>query len=809
MQMTALKFRMLGATTLALLFTFGDTAHGQDGKNQLVHANHPWMNAKMSPERRASLLVQVLTLSQKEEQLTGSPIGVLAELPSCLGGRHILGIPDLEIPTFRITNGPVGIGQNDCVSTKIKPSNLMGVFVDPSSAKATALPSAIALAATFDPAVATEFGNVIGAEARNLALQEFEAPGLNLARLPVLGRNFEYFGEDPLLSGKMATAEAVAVQNNGVIAMGKHFVANEQETNRMGVAEIVDDQVLHELYLLPFEMLVKDGNVGSLMCSYNTINGHQACQNAETLTHVLRDQWGFKGFVQSDFGAAHDTAGDLLAGMDLELTAFAPVWTVAKLDSALKAGHIAEADMDRALLRRYTQMFRLGIFDRPLRQTPIDFESGGDHARAIGSKTLVLMQNNGVLPFTRSAKNIVVVGKKTQVYAQQAVAGGAKVGVAFGAGGGSSDVVPSYTVSPVEGLKNVLSKVGNSHATVQLILIDDNNAAATIHGEQSTFEAALRSAAGADQVVIMAGTISEEGADRASFTTNAGTSLVQSGDNLDWYTPHPNVVTTSSAQGNSNTVAMIKAILGTTSATRIPMSHKTVLVLKDTAGVALDPSFVGDSGPAILEAWFPGQEDGNIVAEALYGVTNPSGRLPVTVPVAGHSFMSSVTPKQFPGVLEGGVPTVTYEENLDIGYRWYDSKSIKPAFPFGFGLSYTNFSLSSTFMAKSASDAKYYVKTKVTNKGKVDGSEVVQVYLGVPSGSYLPQPPKRLVGFQRVAVPHGKSATVTITIDPSASNHPLSVWDKQSQQFVIPTGTFTVYAGDSSENVIKLGAFTR
>ncbi len=807
--MTAFKSRILVATTFLFLFTCGSAVRGQDAHNRLPHSDHPWMEAQLSPNRRASLLVQALSLSQKEQQLTGSPIGVLPELPSCLGGRHILGIPNLEIPTFRITNGPVGIGQNDCVSTRIKPNNLMGVFVDPSSAKATALPSAIGLAATFDSAVATEFGNVIGAEARDLALQEFEAPGLNLARLAVLGRNFEYFGEDPLLSGKMATAEAVAVQNNGVIAMGKHFVANEQETNRMGVAAIVDDQVLHELYLLPFEMLVKDGNVGSLMCSYNTINGHQACQNADTLTHVLRDQWGFKGFVQSDFGAAHNTSADLLAGMDLELTAFAPVWTTAKLDSALKAGQITESDLDRALLRRYTQMFRLGIFDRPLLQTPIDFKGGGEHARSIGSKTLVLMQNNGVLPFSRTAKRVVLIGKKTQVYAQQAVAGGAKVGVAFGAGGGSSDVVPPYTVTPVEGLKSVLSKAGNSHATVQLILIDDDNAGATIDGEQSTYEAALGAAAAADQIVIMAGTISEEGADRASFTTSAGTSLVQSGDNLDWYTPHPNLVTTNSAQGNSNTVAMIKAVLGTTSKTGRSMPLKTVLVLKDSAGVALDPSLIGDSGPAILEAWFPGQEDGDIVAEALYGVTNPSGKLPVTVPITGHSFMSSVTPNQFPGVLEGGVPTVTYEENLNIGYRWYDSKSVKPAFPFGFGLSYTNFSLSSTFKAQSASDPKYYVKTKVTNRGKVDGSEVVQVYLGVPSGPYLPQPPKRLVGFQRVAVPHGKSATVTITIDPSASNHPLSVWDKQSQQFVVPTGTFIVYAGNSSQNVIKLGTFTR
>src|SRR5438105_12090155 len=225
--MTAFRLRMFGPVAFAALLAVCISAHPQSVSNQALNVAHPWMNTEEQPERRAALLRKVMTLEQKEEQLTGSPVGILPELPSCLGGRHIVGIPNLGIPTFRITNGPVGIGQNDCVSTAIKPGNLMGVFVDASSAKATALPSAIALAATFDPSVATEFGNVIGVEARHLALHEFEAPGVNLARLPVLGRNFEYFGEDPLLTGKMATAEAVAVENSGVIAMGKHFVANE------------------------------------------------------------------------------------------------------------------------------------------------------------------------------------------------------------------------------------------------------------------------------------------------------------------------------------------------------------------------------------------------------------------------------------------------------------------------------------------------------------------------------------------------------------------------------------------------------
>src|SRR6266705_541321 len=239
----------------------------------------PWMNTALAPEQRAALLVGAMTLAQKEEQLVGSLPGILPELPQCKGGRHVTGIPSLGIPTLRITNGPVGIGQNDCVSATIPPVLVMiggdlvdvSVYSDASSAKATALPSAIALAASFDPAVANEFGNVIGTEANNLALHVFEAPGVNMARIPVLERNFEYFDEDPFLTATTAVAEIKAVQAKGIIAMAKHFAANEQETNRMTIQETVDRRVLREIYLLPFEMSVKDGDTASVMCSYNSV----------------------------------------------------------------------------------------------------------------------------------------------------------------------------------------------------------------------------------------------------------------------------------------------------------------------------------------------------------------------------------------------------------------------------------------------------------------------------------------------------------------------------------------------------------
>ena len=766
------------------------------------------MDPALAPEQRATLLVGAMTLPQKEQQLVGNAPEIVPELPQCLGARHVRGIASLAIPTLRITNGPVGIGQNDCVDPSV-----MGfaAFSDPSSAKATALPSAIALAASFDPAVATEFGNVIGTEANNLALHVFEAPGVNMARIPVLGRNFEYFGEDPFLTGTTAVAEIKAVQSRGIIAMAKHFAANEQETNRMTIQETVDDRVLHELYLLPFEMAVKDGGTASVMCSYNSVNGFQACEQKHLLTDVLRNQWGFEGYVQSDFFAVKSTAASMLAGLDhlmpfpmMIVPPFTPVWSPAELNAALAAGQLQVSDLDRALLRRYTQMFKMGIFERqPLMQTPIDFAGGGAKARAIGVQSGVLLQNdNHVLPFdANTVRNVVVIGKATQVYAQQAVAGGSLVGKPMGAGGGSSDVVPNYTVTPVDGLKDVLNALGNTAATVTLITVKDDN---------SDLNAARTAAAAADAVIIMAGTIAEEGADRASFVDSTGLSMTVVGDGLDWYVAGPNAISTATSNppANSNTVAMIMGILGATSATAKPMIAKTALVLKDNAGVAMDPVLLGAAGPAILEVWFPGQEDGHIVADLLFGVTNPSGKLPVTFPQVGQGFMDWVRtdPSVYPGVKNAvGQPAVEYKEGLAIGYRWYDAKGVTPAFPFGHGLSYTTFSMSDLTVTPKISDGTQPIQIQfaLQNTGGRAGAEVPQLYLGFPSA--IGEPPKRLVAFAKLQLNPGETTNVQLTIDPAATNHPLSYWDSNSNNWNIANGFYPIYVGSSSGDIALRG----
>jgi beta-glucosidase len=851
---------MLLASSAALSLSGASASHAQT-----VTVN-PWMALETIAEqaaaqgdaareavanRRAKSLLSAMTLEQKLQQLTGAKPEILPELPQCFGARHVSGIAALNIPTFRITNGPVGLGQNDCVSVEVA-NNLLKVpgfgsisaaYTHPSSAKATALPSAIGAAASFDPAVAGMYGEVIATEMNNLGLHVFEAPGVNMARLPILGRNFEYFGEDPYLSGVMAVAETKAIQARGLIAMPKHYAANEQETNRMTIQTTVDRQTLREIYLLPFEMAVKDGKPGSIMCAYNYVNGQSSCESKELLTDVLRKDWGFSGYVQSDFFAMKSTVATLANGMDHEMP-LPMYWAPDKMTAALSSGALNVGQIDTALERRYTQAFKAGIFDRKLVQTPIDFAAGGKLARTIGTRAAVLLQNNGALPLRSDVKSLVLVGKASQVYAQQAVAGGALLGKPMGSGGGSSDVVPNYTVSPIDGLRSALAERGNTQAAVKMVLVDDANSSATIDGRKVSFADAIAEVAGADAVVMMAGTISEEGADRASFAAADGKKLgapASAGSSLNWYADRSDVIAVADtaalkpADGNtritlaknSNTTAMIDAVMAARSATGKPMAAKTVLVLKDNAGVSLPAMLLGRKGPAILEAWFPGQEDGNIVADVLFGKTNPSGKLPVTFPVEGKGFLDRIEPAQFPGTLsaDGKTQTVTYSEQLNVGYRWYDANAggncaVKAgrnpcvAFPFGHGLSYTRFAVAQPRVSFDDASKTWRASARVSNTGKMAGAEVVQVYVTLPSSANaigLRQPPKRLVGFGRIELAPGASGEVSVVIDPAASNHPLSVWNQAEGKWVMPAGSFKIWLSRSSapRDLVMAGTIER
>ena len=699
------------------------------------------MDKSLSPRERAEKLVAAMTLEQKIAQLHGAMETInIYDLPSAdemnamspeeqdqlmaqiQVQRHVKGIEELGIPRFRITNGPVGVGMGDG---------------HPSPA-ATALPMSIGLAAGFDPELAREYGDIIGSETATLGQHVLEGPGVCLHRTPIAGRNFEYFSEDPYLSGVMGVEVTKAIQEHGIIAMGKHYVVNDQEYERFRTSVEVDEHVLRELYLLPFEMLVKDGDIAAMMSAYNRVRGVYATENRYILNDILRDEWGFQGYVQSDFWSCRSAAGSLNAGMDHEMPD-AKWLNETNVKNALEDTSLEIQTVDRALIRRYTQMFRFGQFERPYNPGEIDAKGHGAISRKIGSQTAVLLKNEGeMLPLDPKAYgSIVIIGQSEFV------------DDACNGGGGSSKVTPLYTVPPVEGMQNVLQGLGS----------DTKVSKVTVAKDLSNLEEAKSAATEADMVILMAGLVASEGVDL----------------------PSPNMLNDQNR--------MVDELL--------EINPQTVVVMKDSSPVMM-PWI--SKAKAVLEAWNQGTEDGHVVADLLFGVVNPSGKVPTTYAASEGDLLYADNPERYPGTDEGnGFPVIRYSEGLNMGYRWFQSQEIKPLFPFGYGLSYTSFELSGFSVTPSQTDGKspITVNVTVTNTGKVAGAEVVQVYLGIPVKG---QPPKRLVGFQKVYLEPNESREVTITIDPIATNHPMSVWDYYDHDFVVKPGEYTVYLGTSSED---------
>jgi beta-glucosidase len=665
-----------------------------------AHVGHP-PGPPRDPAARARAIVAQMTLDEKIQEMHG--------IQDADHLRYVPGVPRLGIPPLVITNGPAGVGPGDAHA----------------QAPATALPAPISLAASFDSSAARQYGRIVGSEAGDLGNGFVEGPDVDIMRVPQNGRTFEGFGEDPYLDGQIAAADIAAAQTQGIIAEAKHYTANNQETNRFTVNEGIDERTLHEIYLDPYQAAITQGGAGAVMCAYPKIDGTFDCENDTLLTGALRGQLGFHGFTTSDFGATHSTVGSIDAGLDLEMPT--GVYFDTALKTAVTNGQVSMATLDNALVTRFTVMIKAGLFDHPPTVKPIPAQADGAVARTLAEDGMVLLKNGAVsattgasplLPLNSAAlRSIAVIGP----YAGAAMTGG----------GGSSHVVPLYTVDPVTGIKN------RAGPTVSVTYND---------GSDTT--AAAAAAKSADVAVVMVGDSEKEGHDR------------------------PNL----SLSGNQD--ALVEAV-----ATANP---HTVVVLKTGAPVLMP--WVGQV-PSIVEAWYPGEEDGNAVAAVLFGDVDPSGKLPVTFPVAAGDVPAS-TPAQYPGV--NG--TATYSEGVFVGYRHYDQAGIAPLFPFGFGMSYTTFAFSRLTVHAVPGD-RVTVSALVTNTGHRAGAEVAQLYVGDPG--VVPEPPNQLQGFTKVDLAPGHHTLVTFELPAQA----FSYWDVTTHSWRVAGGTYRIRVGDSSRDL--------
>ncbi len=678
-----------------------------------------------TPDQRAGALLQQMTLDEKLQLVHGAlmdynagPLGSAGWVP---------GIPRLGIPDQNLADGSVGVG------------NGVG--------QATALPSSIASAASWDLDEAYKYGAVIGKEMRAFGQNVNLGGNVNLTgREPRDGRTFETKGEDPVLAGRITAAHLRGIQDQHVIAGIKHYAFNDQETGRTLANVVIDDRSARESDLLAFEIGIKESNVQSVMCSYNLVNGAWACGNNYLLNEVLKGDWAFPGFVMSDWYATHDPAGDAMAGLDQEQPGDHPYGTSwgEDLSSAIQKGDLSMSRLNDMVRRILRAMYAVGLFEYPASIHPIDAKGDAAIAQEIEEQGAVLLKNSGgQLPLDPAKlTSIAVIGSH------------ADTGVLSGAG--SAQVIP----------------VGGP--ALQLAPLCPPCWGSQIYDPSSPLKAIQAQAPNADVQY-------DDGTNIASAVALAKSSTVAIVFLSNWESEGMDLPDLNFSNGQDALVSAVAAA-----------NPHSVVVLQN-GGPQVMPWLSAVS--AVLEAWFPGQRGGEAIANLLFGKVNPSGKLPMTFPASVRDL-----PRPFiPGDPNATAPfDVPFSEGFNVGYKWYDAKGITPLFPFGFGLSYTTFSISNAkaVAGQSTDGWTVTVNANVSNTGAVAGAEVVQVYLGLPASTG--EPPRRLVGWSKVGLNPGDSAAIAIVIDSNDSSHPLSYWDTGSGSWQIAPGDYTVYVGNSS-----------
>jgi len=652
----------------------------------------PWSDARLSPDQRAALLNRELTFDERIALLHGPMAlpfkpGVHIPAEAIQAAGYVPGIPRLGVPALYETDASLGVTN----PMQIRPGD-----------GATALPSGLALASTFSPALAFAGGAMIGSEARAKGFNVLLAGGVNLAREPRNGRNFEYLGEDPLLAGILAGESIRGIQSNHIISTAKHFALNDQETGRHVANELIGEAALRESDLLAFELAIEAGQPGAVMCAYNKLNGPYACGNDFLLNHVLKGNWHYPGWVMSDWGAVYAT--DFAAkGLDQESgeQLDEQVWFDAPLRAAVKSGAIPAArleDMTRRILR---SMFADGLFEFPVQRGDIDFAAHTEIARKEASEGIVLLQNrNHLLPLDSSVSRILIVG------------GSADLGTL--SGGGSSQVIPPGLQS-----RNVVHVGGSGELAILANMVYQSSAPleairARVPHANVTFDsglypsAAAASARHSDVVIVFANQWMTEGQDAPDLTLPAG----------------QNELIQAVAAANPHTIVVLQ-----------------------TGGPVLMPWL--SQSESVLEAWYSGAGGADAIADVLFGIVNPSGHLPMTFPKSVGRLPGFGLPDKQPF-------DVLHPVGSELGYRSAEQAAL---FPFGHGLSYTSFTYSDLQLATGSA---LTVSFKVRNTGEVKGKAVPQVYLTSAGGKRI----KRLVGFAKVELAAGEEQRATVTIEP-------------------------------------------
>lgn len=689
----------------------------------------PWSDASLSPDERALLLEQAMTPDERLGLLHGIfavPI-FNPKLPEGAIGSagYVPGILRLGVPALQESDASLGVAN----PFNVRPGD-----------GATPLPSSLSLASTWNPETAYRGGAMIGQEAWRKGFNVLLAGGTNLARDPRNGRNFEYLGEDPLLAGTLAGESIRGIQDQHVVSTTKHFAINDQETGRMQLNVRIGEAAARESDLLAFELAIERGHPGSAMCAYNKLNGPYACSSEFLLTRVLKQDWGFPGWVMSDWGAVHDVM-DAKAGLDQESgqQIDRQVFFDKPLAEAAASGAVPVervADMAHRILR---SMFAVGLFDHPATKMPVDVPADEAVAREAATQGIVLLANkSGLLPLGKDVKRILVVG------------GHADFGVL--SGGGSSQVIPNG--------KSLSIPLGGDgpFAMLRVELYDPSSPLREIRAKVPGTEVRF-----SDGAYLAATAVAARQADAVIvFATQW---MVEDEDVPDISLPNgQDALIAAVAKANPHTIVVLE--------TGGPVSMPW---LNDVAGV--------------LEAWYPGAKGGEAIADVLFGDADPSGRLPITFPKSEAQLPRPEIPGW--GLKEGTSFDVDYTiEGSDIGYRWFARKNLKPLFPFGYGLSYTRFSYSGL---KVDGGKTISASFEVRNTGAREGTDVAQLYLTDAAG----RKKQRLLGWERLTLKPGESRRVTIQADPRV----LADWDEVAHGWRINAGQYNVALGTSAADL--------